>query len=66
MTDLILDSDWIYSRTGETYRLLHWETDFVVIRKVRGVEGLVGETFQISADRFRAGYIPPASKIIEV
>ena len=52
----VLDSDWTYHRTGETYRLLYWERDFVLLRKVRGLDGLVGEVVKISPAQFRECY----------
>lgn len=58
---LVLDSDWTYNRTGETYRLLYWGSDFVLIRKVRGpdgLDGLVGQVVKIWPSKFRECYTP--------
>ena len=54
--EFVLDSEWTYRRTGETYRLLYWERDFVLIRKVRGPDGLVGQVVKISPAQFRECY----------
>jgi hypothetical protein len=57
-SDFVLDSDWTYRRTGETYRLLYWERTFVLIRKVRDLYGLVGQVVKIPPEQFRDCYTP--------
>lgn len=55
---LVLDSEWTYNRTGETMRVLYWEKGVVFFRKVRGLDGLVGQTFRLDRERFLAAYTP--------
>ena len=55
---LVLDSEWTYNRTGETMRVLYWEKGEVFFRKVRGPDGLVGQTFRLDYERFLAAYTP--------
>lgn len=61
----VLDSEWTYCRTGETYRLLYWERDMVLIRKVRGFDGLVGPVRKLPQDTFRACYALRTSGQVE-